>query len=78
MHPPIRKVKGMSQRNQEVARRKIKMQKLRDQGFSDTEIARLVNRSPERVGQVLGRKKPRAKHVVSDDYRKPTMKAMTP
>jgi len=66
MHPPIRKVKGMTGKNQEVARRKIKMQSLRDQGFSDTEIARLVDRSPERVGQVLGRKKPRKQDAVAE------------
>lgn len=66
MQPPIRKVKGMSRRNQESARRKIKMQSLRDQGFTDTEIARLVNRSPERVGQVLGRKKPRKQDAVAE------------
>lgn len=66
MHTSIGKVKGMSKRSQESARRKIKMQSLRDQGFSDTEIARLVGRTPERVGQILGRKKPRAKRDVAD------------
>ena len=66
MHSPIRGVKYVGRKSQEVARRKIKMQSLRNQGFSDTEIARLVNRSPERVGQVLGRKKPRKQDAVAE------------
>lgn len=59
MHSRVAEVKGMSRKNQDVARRKIKMQSLRNQGFSDTEIARLVVLTPERVGQILGRKKSR-------------------
>lgn len=59
MHSRVVEVKGMKKKNQDSSRRNIKMQSLRNQGFSDTEIARLVGLTPERVGQILGRKKSR-------------------
>ena len=66
MHTSIGKVKGMSKRSQESARRKIKMQSFCYKESTATEIARLVGRTPERVGQILGPKKPRAKRDVAD------------